>query len=293
MRISTCVLTLLIIDFMVEAQPFVPYEENHKRLVQSISFSPDGQVMYFTLPHQEYTKAKGLPMNDPTPRLAIYQARKINGAWGEPELIPFSGKYKDYEPSVSPAGDVMLFNSNRPKTGAVPLEKNNIWFSTNENGVWQEPQCLVNLNADELEESYPTISQSGKLIYVAEKIVNDQSQYAVYETQFTGTTTKPGNKIEAIDVPQGTGDPMISPDGSYLLFTKFKNDDWRNTCDLHISLRTDAGWGAPIAINEINSEGPDYAAALSPDTQWIYYRKNGRFVKLPFQPILMKYRSQP
>ena len=247
--------------------------------------------MYFAIPHKEYLESQGLTVEESTSRLAIYQAQRMDTGWGEPELMPFSGEYEDYEPTLSPDGNVLLFNSKRPLNGDTILAKNNIWCSRKKDGLWQPAESLA-LSTEELEESYPSLSADGRMVYVAEKIIDGQSEYAVYETQFEGTQTRPGQKVTDIDVPPGSGDPWLAASGEYLIFTKFDGDRWRETCDLHIAFRTDEGWSAPQPLAELNSDGPDYAAAISPDEEWIFYRKSGRMVKEAFQPVLQRYRDQ-
>ncbi|MEQ9425633.1 MAG: hypothetical protein RJQ09_14505 [Cyclobacteriaceae bacterium] len=285
-QISFFIVVILLAPEFVKAQSFTPYPERPMRLVQGISFTPDGKTMYFTLPHKEYLESKGMDSNDDTPILAIYSAVNDNGTWSTPEPIPFLDKYKEYEPTLSPDGKLMLFNSNRPKSGTKPQEKNDIWFSEKVGEMWSAPRNLGPLNT-ELEESYPSITNDSTLIYVAEKIINGVSEYAIHITRFNGTNTLPGVKIKSIDEPQGCGDPWISPNGNYMIFTKFDNDRWQETCDLYVSYNQNGVWSEPAAIEPLNGEGPDFSPAVSPDGKWIYYRKNYQFVKVAVPENLM------
>lgn len=279
---------LLLFCNLSISQNFEPYPERYRRLIQSIGFSPNGEILYFTLPHKEYLEAQHITTTNKTPRLAIYQANKKGENWGTPTLLPFSGKYKDYEPSLSPDGKLMLFNSNRPHFGDTVLSKNGIWFSTLIDNQWSEPQALVNINTEALEQSYPSISKAGHLVYVAETFSEGKSEYTLYETTFEGKSTKGGQKIPFKDIPFGIGDPCISPLGDYLILTIYEEDQWESTCDLYIAFRVKDKWSKPIPLTDLNSAGPDFAAAISPDQQWIFYRQNYHFVKRPFQPILSK-----
>ncbi len=280
---------ILSISLNSYSQDFPPFPERHRRLVQSISFSPDGKEMYFTLAHREYLEAQGKAITDAIPRLVIYSARIESNGWSEPKIISFGGKYKEYEPSVSPDGNLMFFNSNRPLHGSVPFEKNNIWFSRKTDGKWGEPEYIPAINTQEFEESYATITRNGQLFFVGETPVGDKFQYSIYTTRFNGTSTEPAKRVIDIDYPQGSADPWVAADGSYIIFTKF-TENWNETCDLHISFKKGNSWSNPVKLEELNSEGPDFAVAISPDQKWIYYRKNYQFLKVPFLPILEKYR---
>lgn len=273
----------------VFSQSFVPFPEHYNRLIQGISFSPDGSILYCTLPHKERLSANVDTEINPVPRLAMYLSAKENNHWGKPILLPFSGVYKDYEPTISPNGNLLFFNSDRPLQGGHQVEKNNIWFSEFEEGTWKQPQPLKNINAVEREQSYPTISRTGKLIYSAEV----GSEYLLFETLFTGPDTRPGKQIQFLDFNRSMGDPWLSPQGDYLIFTGFSVENWSGTCDLYISFYKTNRWTDPINLKELNTKGPDFSPAISPDGKWIYYRRNYEFVKLPFKRLLRSYRKLP
>ncbi len=272
--------------FRDQIQQFLPYPERHRRFVQSIGFSPDGNTLYFTLPHREYLEAQGIEIDENTPRLAIYTAQKTQKGWSNPTLVPFAGRYKEYEPTLSPDGKIMLFNSDRPKSGTDPVELNNLWYSRMKNGVWQEPQHLPGIYAESKEVSYATITKKNDLYFVTEREIEGKKRYSVFYTKFKGEKTPPEQKI--LELPFGIGDPWVAPDGRYLICTKFDNDRWRETCDLYYSIRKDKKWTEPKELPFLNGEGADFAVAISPDEKWLYYRRERKIWKVPFVPILEK-----
>ena len=86
-------------------------------------------------------------------------------------------------------------------------------------------------------------------------------------------------------------DPQIAPDGSYLIFTRW--DDaigWAETVDLYISFATGAGWSTPVALDELNSDGADFGAAISPDGAWLYYKRGASFRRVALDPLLERHR---
>src|SRR5215468_1636658 len=66
------------------------------------AFTPDGKTLYFT---------RRVNRRDSE---FIYASRLENGKWSSPELAPFSGKYFDKEPFVTPDGKKIFFASLRP-----------------------------------------------------------------------------------------------------------------------------------------------------------------------------------
>ncbi|MEQ8424601.1 MAG: hypothetical protein RIA63_07810, partial [Cyclobacteriaceae bacterium] len=107
-----------------------------------------------------------------------------------------------------------------------------------------------------------------------------------------GENTTQGVPIHEIDQPQSTGDPWVAPNGSYLIFTKYDFRNWDQTCDLYISFRHGSKWSEPIELKELNSEGPDFGVAISPDEEWVYYRRSYQFIKVQFKELLEKYQGK-
>src|ERR1700728_3929089 len=70
------------------------------------SIPADGQSIYFSrsVPHSYlYTQC-------------VSHLEK-SGHWARPEILPFSGQWRDSDPVLSPSGDRLLFISDRPAAG--------------------------------------------------------------------------------------------------------------------------------------------------------------------------------
>jgi hypothetical protein len=69
------------------------------------SLSPDGTTIYFDVtvsPHYLYV---------------LCESHLVNGRWQTPEVLPFSGSYRDSDPVLTPDGNTLLFASDRPRNG--------------------------------------------------------------------------------------------------------------------------------------------------------------------------------
>src|SRR5262245_46946937 len=66
------------------------------------AFTPDGKTVYFTR------------RNNRRDSEFIYFSQLSEGRWSVPQVAPFSGKYFDKEPFVSPDGKQIFFASLRP-----------------------------------------------------------------------------------------------------------------------------------------------------------------------------------
>lgn len=70
------------------------------------SLSSDGTSLYYDItvpPHYLYV---------------MCESRLINGRWQKPEVLPFSGLYRDSDPVLTPDGHTLLYASDRPRNGA-------------------------------------------------------------------------------------------------------------------------------------------------------------------------------
>ena len=67
--------------------------------------TPDGKTLIFeksAAPHYLYI---------------MCESHLADGKWGKPEILPFSGQYRDTDPVLAPDGRSILFASDRPVNG--------------------------------------------------------------------------------------------------------------------------------------------------------------------------------
>src|ERR1700733_12677536 len=81
------------------------------------TFSPDGKTCFFS---------KKTPSTITSSTYVICYASLVNNKWQQPQLAPFSGKYKDFNPSFSPDGSKLFFISNRPGPNKKAMD-GDIW----------------------------------------------------------------------------------------------------------------------------------------------------------------------
>src|ERR1700760_505018 len=76
--------------------------------------TPDGKTLIFcrsAAPHYLYVMAG---------------SKLVDGKWSDPEMLPFSGQYRDTDPVIAPDGNSILFASDRP-IGGKDLHRWSIW----------------------------------------------------------------------------------------------------------------------------------------------------------------------
>lgn len=129
-----------------------------------VSFSPDGNTMYFSREsHYEKVFEK-----DRTNKLKIgfnhlFSAKKDGDKWGDVESLPFNGNsFSVKNPAVSPDGKILYFASDMEGGyGGFDIYK----VAINDDGTYGKPQNMgVEINTQEAE-MFPFISDNGTLYF--------------------------------------------------------------------------------------------------------------------------------
>ena len=93
--------------------------------------SPNGREFYYTIHRADFSAHR------------IVVSKLDGAAWSHGVTVPFSGKYNDREPRLSPDGRRLYFSSNRPVPPGDTARRRDqdIWMSSRmQNGEWQPPR---------------------------------------------------------------------------------------------------------------------------------------------------------
>ena len=174
------------------------------------AFSPDGTEFYFSK-IGPYTTA---------PRLGVMCVSRFrDGRWGEPEALPFSGRFLDYPPKFDVTGNRMVFASSRPlpdgTRGAI-----RIWEVERNGSGWGEPHPLpppINAagsswNAD------PSLTADGTLYFSSDR--GNGAALHIYRARMVqGKYGEPEKLGPEINSEFNDYQPFISPDEKTLVFS--------------------------------------------------------------------------
>jgi Tol biopolymer transport system component len=205
----------------------------------TLSFSPDGQEVYFT--------------RDPE-RVTMFM-RQENGQWTEPQVAAFRGR----EALFAPDGNRLFFNDG------------DLWFVEKTASGWSEPQNLgAPVNSSE-HDYYASVTRDGTLYF--SRIVDDHARI-FRSPQVNGQYLEITELGSPVNGPNHSYHPFISPDESYLLFNSMplaQDDD----ADLYVSFRRDDGsWTEPQNLGEpINSDDGDLCPVISPDGKYLFFTR--------------------
>ncbi len=137
---------------------------NTKFHESSTSFSKDGQTVYFT--RNNYTKRKLGSNAAGTILLKIYRAILEDEKWTNIEELPFnSDEYSVAHPSLSVDGKKLYFASDMPDSRGL---SDLYVVDVNEDGTFGEPQNLGDKINTEGRETFPYVSDSGRLYFASD-----------------------------------------------------------------------------------------------------------------------------
>lgn len=232
--------------------------------IRDFTLSATGDEGYFTLQS---------PVGEVS---VLMRIRFKDNRWQEPEIVPFSGKYKDLEAFISPDGLKLYFASNRPLHDSVSPPKDfDIWVSERKStkNEWNTP---VNLGApvnSEYNEYYPSVAMNNNLYFTSDIPGTKGHDDIFFCTWENNRYSSPISLSESINSEGYEFNSYIAPDESFIIFSGHNRKDGFGNADLYISLRNkNNNWStATNAGKHINSRYLDYCPFVDLKTKTLYF----------------------
>lgn len=224
------------------------------------TFTADGKTLYLVHALPGFQESK------------IMVSRLVKGKWTSPERISFSDdRYRDSDPCITADGNTLFFISNRPTDGGEhPKSDYDIWKAELVNGHWQEPQPIREVNSPQMELGVEF--SKGVLYFNSTRGGQATSSDIYYSTYENGTFTTPLNLGAPINTSNFEADPVVSPDGQYLIFSGWDRPEGKGQGDLYLSRKVAGGWSAPIHLGEqINSKFFEFTPFFSYDGKHLFF----------------------
>jgi len=222
-------------------------------------FTPDGNEIWF---------GRMFPQE-------ICFAKIDNGRWTEPQTAPFSGKYNDLYPVLSPDGTGLFFSSDRPvgssgeslRRGEVDL-----WVADRIDDGWSEPRHLGETINFGRRTSCGSVAANGNLYFTTSTVADNSAE--IYRSVLADGVYSAPESLAELNSPQPDHCPFVAPDESYLIFSSFRGGFGRS--DLFISFRTSDGpWSEPVNMGaKINSAQKDEYPFVTPDGRYLFFNSN-------------------
>ena len=222
------------------------------------SLSPDGTAMFYDItvpPHYLYV---------------MCESRFKEGKWQTPQVLPFSGLYRDSDPVLTPDGKTLFFASDRPRNG---VESTNfyIWAAEKTETGWIEPRLLDGPVNSDGSQVFASLARNGNLYFTSDR---NKGRFDVYRSRLVGGKYQPAEDLG----PAINGDgiwsleALIAPDESYLLIGSFGRQPSFGNSDLFISYNQNGVWSKPKNLGPvINTSAREYSPRISPDGKWLIF----------------------
>jgi ankyrin repeat protein len=221
-------------------------------------FSPDGNEVYWapmmSFPGEIYSRGGLLLM------------KRVEGRWTPPSWASFSGpEFDDDVPFFSPDGKRIYFISRRPLPGETQQGSEKIWYADRTATGWSEPRPLdSNVNSVNKHWEF-SLDREGN-VYFGGQAADSLGMNDIYMARFAdGKYKMPVNVGAPVNSTAGEETPFISPDGSYLLFSR--------QYDLWVSFRgADGSWAQPVKLGpEVNSPSIELCPIVTADGKYLFF----------------------
>jgi Tol biopolymer transport system component len=197
-----------------------------------------------------------------------YGTRIENGRWTLPEVASFSKEYRAGEPFFAPDGRRLYFISRRPDVPEGEQGPERIWYMEREGGGWSTAQLLdTGANTMDIHWQF-SLDEDGHL-YFGGNAGNSLGGMDIYVSKYVdGAYMEPENLGPAVNGEDSDLCPFISPDGSYLVFSRYG----REGDSIRISFRKDDGsWTQARELWPASSGIHGLCPTVSPDGKYLFY----------------------
>jgi hypothetical protein len=238
------------------------------------AMTPDGQTMFFD---------RSLPRHV---LYVICVSHRSHGRWSRPEIAPFSGRFRDSDPVISPDGKRLYFASDRPWPGQK-APNYDIWFVELHGSRTGEPHHLEGAVNSESNEYFASEAADGAL-YVASDRPGGIGGADIYRVQrVNGAYPAAENLGEPVNEKGlATLEALVAPDQSFLIIGSFGRAGGAGDSDLFVSRRVEGRWSALSPLEAVNTAAREYSPRFSSDGRSLLFAsERGLPIEQPARPL--------
>jgi len=219
------------------------------------AFEPDGETVYLNVVSEG--------------RILLVRCHAEGDGWSAQEPVPISdGSWPVVDPFVSFDGERLYFSSSGPPAlGGTEDGEFALWSVRRDGDEWSDQPKRLEIDVPG-SQVFCSWTRTGSLVFSARPEGEPRVLYRRFRS------------LEGLDPPRridvglgeaSLGNPLIAPDGSFLIFTA-NLPDGLGGADLYLARRGPGGWSEPELLPEpINSPWADFAPALGPKAQTFFF----------------------
>ena len=233
------------------------------------TFTPDGNTIFFSKSVLRFYLD------------VICFSQYKNGKWDTPEVAPFSGVDRDFDPVISPDGKKMLFTSSRSVHGEKKSDYD-IWMVTKIANGWSEPIHLDSPINTQYDEHFASMAANGNIYFSSTRpgALGGEGDGDIYRAPLiNGKYSVAEHLLDSVSTPSEELDCLIAPDESFLLMGAYGRPDGYGNFDIFISKRVNGKFTASKNIGpKVNSRFRDYSPRISPDGKYLFFTSERGFL---------------
>jgi Tol biopolymer transport system component len=231
----------------------------------SPAFTPDGRTMIVT-----YGTAA---------QRRLMVSHRQGETWSVPTPAPFSGRWRDIEPAMSPDGAHLLFVSNRPaaETGQAldgfyggsvkPGAGGNLWRVDRIGDGWTQPVRLPGVVNTNPSIFAPGLARNGDLVFM--QTDPKSGRFRLYRAHFDKGSYAAPEPLPFSDGTYNDYDPVVAPDGSFIVFSSGRAPAPKDMgAAIFVAIADGKGWQTPVMLDPVLL---GVETRLSPDGSMLYF----------------------
>jgi Tol biopolymer transport system component len=232
------------------------------------TFTPDGKTCYFSKSVLRFYID------------VICVSEFKNGQWQMPEVAPFSGVYRDFDPVITADGNTMLFTSDRPVHGEQKTDYD-IWMLKKTAHGWSDPVHLDSAINSPYNEHFASMAANGTIYFSSDRpgAIGGRGDADIYRSPLeNGKYLKAEHLADSVSSPAYELDCVVSPDERFLLIGVYGRSDGYGNYDIFCSKNVNGKFGKSKNLGPlVNSKFRDYSPRISPDGNYLFFTSERDF----------------
>ena len=235
------------------------------------TLSPNGREFYYTVHPADWSRH----------RIVVSRLDGVN--WSAPETLPFSGRWNDREPKLTPDGSRLYFSSNRPVQASDTARRRNLdlWMAERAaDGTWGPARHVETPVNTDAQEFCPVVVANGTLYFITTRPggiapAGGGQLHNVWRARTLDRSglrfAEPENLGRAINAGYETN-VFVSPDERTMLVSRDDAPGGFGGDDLYASSFVDGAWRQMRHLPApINTDKYEYGPSISPDGKWLFF----------------------